>query len=547
MAVTPDTSITLLHVPLELDEKNQITFANATAQYNYFSGLSDKVTEDDLYYQRKDNYIAWPDHIDNLWKYNYVMYQNSNYNQKWFYAFITRMEYENDGMTRIYIETDSYQTWAFELEYKPSFVEREHVNDDTIGKNTVEENLNLGDLICNKKSSFFRTNVDEISTNLNLAIIVGVSEVLDGTSYLMEGGTQSNGIYSGLRYFAFKNDLTDLTYGIPALEDFIKTYAQAGKGDAIYCLFMYPATFVSGALARADHLVAGTNLVDKRYINNSAGGTSNITIDFSLTTLDGYTPKNNKLKCWPFNYMLTSNNNGSNVIYRYEDFYTVTNNVKTIVTPEFEVSSCLTPSGSIRMTPRKYKGTTKNQVEGINCGKFPVCNWLTDVYTNWLTQNGVNIAIDFLTSGLSIGAGAYSGNAGAVTSGLSGIASNLAEIYKASLVPDQARGNVNCGDVITAEGTNDFIFYQMSVKAETAKIIDDFFSMFGYKVNQVKTPNITGRTYWNYVKTIDCNLEGKIPQDDMQKLKDMFNNGVTFWHDTSKFLDYSQSNTIVTP
>lgn len=91
-------------------------------------------------------------------------------------------------------------------------------------------------------------------------------------------------------------------------------------------------------------------------------------------------------------------------------------------------------------------------------------------------------------------------------------------------------------------GRNGFSFYKMSIKQEYAKIIDDFFSMFGYKVNEVKIPNVTGRQNWNYVKTVDANILGDIPQEDMQKLKDIFNSGVTFWHNPNTFLDYSQSN-----
>ena len=61
-------------------------------------------------------------------------------------------------------------------------------------------------------------------------------------------------------------------------------------------------------------------------------------------------------------------------------------------------------------------------------------------------------------------------------------------------------------------------------------------------LQEVKIPNVTGRTNWNYVKTIDANILGDIPQEDMQKLKDIFNSGVTFWHNPNTFLDYSQSN-----
>ena len=85
----------------------------------------------------------------------------------------------------------------------------------------------------------------------------------------------------------------------------------------------------------------------------------------------------------------------------------------------------------------------------------------------------------------------------------------------------------------------------MTIKQEYARIIDNFFSAYGYRVNSYKLPNLTGRTYWNYIKTIGCNITADIPQEDLQEIKDMFDNGITLWHDTSKFLDYSQNNTIV--
>ena len=125
------------------------------------------------------------------------------------------------------------------------------------------------------------------------------------------------------------------------------------------------------------------------------------------------------------------------------------------------------------------------------------------------------------------------------------IANTIGQIYEHSLTPNSARGNTNAGDINTCAGNNTFYFYKMSIKQEYAKIIDDYFSAYGYKVNSYKTPNITGRTNWNYVKTIDANITGNIPQKDLQKIKDILNGGVTFWHNASTFLDYSQSNSIV--
>lgn len=96
------------------------------------------------------------------------MYQNENYGNKWFYAFITKMEYDNDYMTNISIETDVYQTWQFDIIFKKCFVEREHVEDDTIGKHTVPESLEHGEYIID--------NLIEYDKLKDLCYLIRVSE-----------------------------------------------------------------------------------------------------------------------------------------------------------------------------------------------------------------------------------------------------------------------------------------------------------------------------------------------------------------------------------
>ena len=127
MAIQPDTNLYLLKCPLELSNKHQLTFTNKNQQFEYFSNL-ENLEINRISYQRKDSVIRYPAHIDSLLKYNYCMYQNDNYSDKWFYAFIVNMEYVNDSMTNIYIKTDVFQTWQFDLIYKQSFIEREMIN-----------------------------------------------------------------------------------------------------------------------------------------------------------------------------------------------------------------------------------------------------------------------------------------------------------------------------------------------------------------------------------------------------------------------------------
>ena len=535
MAISPQTNIRILKTPFEIDNRNQLTFSTEEAQNNYFLSLP-YIEEDNCTYQRKDNVIRFPRHVDDIINYNYVMYQNEAYTNKWFYAYISKMEYVNDNLTLISIETDVFQTWQFDIIYKKMFVEREHVNNDTVGANIIDENLQLGEFICNKKSRWLDYS-ESILSAPELCVVMGATSRPDGT---LTDGVLINGIYAGLRYYSFNTDNT----GILALNNLLDSYAQASKIDAIQCMFMLPKYLCFGA-DRNDHLETGSNTPTVKYINHT-GASSNKDIDFTQNTLDGYIPVNNKLKTYPYNYMLCSNNNGTDVIYRYEDFYTTNNSgVKTIENPKFTILSAMTPSGSIRLIPENYKGISLNDEEGINMGKFPVCSWNSDVYTNWLTQNGVNIGLSIGGSLISAVAGGATGNPIGVASGILGIANTIGEIYKESKIPPQANGNLNAGDVITAMGKNDFIFYSMSIKAPIAKIIDDYFSAFGYKINDVKIPNITGRRNWNYVKTINCNITGDIPQEDLQKIKEMFDSGVTFWHNTNTFLDYSQNNSII--
>ena len=99
------TKVYLLDVPLENDYKNTLYFGSSSAQQTYFSSRV-RFTFTDFSYQRKDHFIRVPRQYDDVYKCNYVMYQNSAYSNKWFYAFITDIKYVDDGRTDVYIETD---------------------------------------------------------------------------------------------------------------------------------------------------------------------------------------------------------------------------------------------------------------------------------------------------------------------------------------------------------------------------------------------------------------------------------------------------------
>lgn len=265
---------------------------------------------------------------------NYMAFQNTDYSGKWFFAFINNVKYISDNAVEIDYTIDSWSTWYGKWNIKPCYVLREHVNttDDIVGKFIQDEGLQLGEFVVNKKNKFLRDN-DGIYTGTDMCIVLGATEDIDGNNL---NGVQSDGIYAGLRYYVFTND----DDGINKLNLWIEDYNK-GKADAIKCIFMIPKIFTTG-YDRADHLYAGSNLVMSRYINGDAGDL-NKNIDLSNATIDGYVPRNKKVLTYPYQYLLVSNNNGGDVIYRLEDFYKIVNGEKQQTIPAFKIQSCMTP------------------------------------------------------------------------------------------------------------------------------------------------------------------------------------------------------------
>ena len=540
------TEVRLLAVPLENDYKHTLHFSGRGTQTQYFlSKSSPAYTYTNLSYQRKERYISVPGSYEDLRNFNYVMYRNrQNSMNDWRYAFITRMEYKSDDVTWVYIETDVLQTYLTDYTIKASFVEREHTNDDTAGKNTIPENLECGEFVCHY--------LQEDSTLTALSVVCAVSEtdpqwlpsdnifdVPDGPAL---GLRQYSGAVSGLLYLTYPIDQ------LSKMSELVERYDEAGKADSIQAIFLCPSFLAPGIEVGANNepILHGMGAEPSSFEIDVGGGIAN-SVDSS------YVPRNKKLLTYPFKYLMVSNNAGASAVYHYELFDDKANSGM-----KFRVYGTLTPGCSIRMVPLNYKGVPENNEEGLNLGKLPICNWTSDAFTNWLTQNSVNIGLTLATGATSVAVGAgatvlgaiggfgigATAGVGMIAGGVSSIANQLTQVHQMKFTPDQSRGNINSGDVTTAMNKNTFTVYGMSIKTEYAEIIDGFFDMFGYKVNRVKVPFSNHRPEYWYTKTIDVSIDGNVPSDDMQKIKDCYNRGVTFWKNPENIGDYSVNNKI---
>ena len=136
----------------------------------------------------------------------------------------------------------------------------------------------------------------------------------------------------------------------------------------------------------------------------------------------------------------------------------------------------------------------------------------------------------------------------------SDVVSQIGSFYMATLLPNIENGNMNVGDVIFSTERNLFSFREMRVKTEYLKIIDNFFSRFGYKINETKMANLTGRKNFNYVEigqdetlayTNTQKNTGSIPSNALETINNCFRSGVTIWHNHENLGNFNVDNGIL--
>ena len=457
---------------------------------------------------------------------NYMAFQNYQYHNKWYFAFIDKVEYINEGATRLHYTVDIFSTWLDYWSNKACYIVREHAMTDTVGSNTIDEGLGTGD------SYVIRSHQRDVSitNSTNFYIASTFSPESREESF----GGKYNGLYSGAKFYGYPLS------GINQAIGYIVNATTGGGIEAIQAVFTAPGFFnplSSGLVPNSDSPYTYDNQVTP------------------ITTIGSYTPKNKKVLTFPYVYYELSNAVGATAVLKQE-LFTGTNSSGNYV---LRVKAVLCPGCSIRMYPVDYNGSTNNVDEGITLGKYPICNFAGDIFTNWVTQNGVNIAVNTVQSLANLGTGVAKAVAtdgamggGDITSGALGVINTLDQIRRADLVPPQVQGNINAGDVMFSSGELTFHVYKKTVKEEIARAIDDYFSMFGYKTNRLKTANQMGRSNWNYVEIAPGETIGyqkdnvtAIPPQDLVNINKLYQRGITLWHSHSTMGDYTQTNSIV--
>lgn len=328
---------------------------------------------------------------------NYIAFQNPDYSNKWFFAWIDEVVYKGDNNTEITFTIDAWSTWFDKWQKKVCFITRQHVNDDKIGLHTIPENLDVGEVIEESYEGFPIIDTEEDRNQFYYAI-EGTYNPITKKDFI--GITKINGSLSGSWIFLFK--AYEGSVGLPNINNFLGEVNEAKKIDSILNMFILPKYLVE-AIGTTHYETEGQVFGNYSFdlLNNSTRAES---FPYNFQKINNYKdfqPRNNKCFVYPYNYMLISNNVGNYNIYKYEDF----NNENPII----EVEASVSIGASVRLVPRGYKNIDRNYDESLPLSKFPTCSWSSDAFTNWLTQNAVNISTNLLMAAAGVGVSVASG------------------------------------------------------------------------------------------------------------------------------------------
>lgn len=518
MARTPQSYIYLYeNVPLSNDYQNSIYIEDTTLHTILsdsgrciYTGPNYSFIRDGVVriYVKNNSQLA---NVERLKNCNYMSYTNAITGFV-HYCFIFTANYINEGCLELTFEDDYIQTYVFhnkdltDFRLLPSYILRNHTSSDSIGENIMPEPVELGEYIIN----------DEIA-----------SKDLNDWGYVLTATQQPDStiaIYPSL----INNVLTTLRVAKGSnLEDFSYIFEEYdGIREAIVSIYMCPNWILDNE-------------------TDVSCATDSITVTPDYTTINGYHPRNNKLFTYPYYFLSVTNNIDSEAEYRFERFRDQPTNLS------FQVIGTSFPYPEVHAHPVNYNGYPFDYEDGVQMGNFPQVAFSESAFNRMYEQNKVSYYLSAVSTGLNIGssiagsiAGAGAGAGGeagglsagqtgvniasGVTNGFGSIANVFDTYYNK---PAHGFGTASFDGLNAGAGLFKYSFYNKTVDAAHAEMIDDYFSYYGYAINKSQIPQLNNRPQHTYIQTKELNLKGKIPVIAINSIKSIFNAGLNFWVD----------------
>lgn len=563
----PNSSITIYRCNLNPNGLFTCDFSNGStsqsgvtssgaARDSYFSGpdgtLATSVyTGSNYTFIRKDMTINVATNADtlNAAGANYCRFINPTYSGRWFYAFITKIEYVAEQTTKIHIKTDVFTTYFDVITRNETLVEREHVYNDTVFKHTLEEPTPHFEQFMRQLGSkkWDGSTQDKLGDNFYPIIFTSNGgwdhsepEIWVSPRLSYFGHTPVPGVMA-----------TNIGQPYPEWGD-LSSWANKSRVKVLWSTY-----FPVDGVGVGEHLDEDVNgdypAGNKNYFCHTINDETDIEIQNPYNSImlygsgeDGHTVRNNKLNCFPYSAIEMNDYWDQSVILKPElmrgnHFY-------------IHYELCDTPS--ITMYYPTYESDGQGSyMNKIALSDFPMYSYDIDYYTQYvaLHKNQLNVqdtkdawnatkSVLNLPTAFAKGAtGDISGGVDSVMDGLWGVFDRQAMLSDMKLRPPQTFFK-STGSSRIGTDTFGFRINHYYPTKEYAEILDDFFDKYGYNVTETKAPCWNTRAGYNFVKTNGANLGGIIPIEDKEKLNQLFDAGITIWHSAANYGKYDISN-----
>ena len=565
-------------VPFNNDYKNVRWFTNESSQFSYFNSLTKvhSMTGKTFQREKEQSFVRVNLHKDKLLNANYLFFRND---KKWYYCFITDLEYRSENVTNVYFELDVIQTWMFDINFKPSYVVREHQklwnSDGSPVVNTLDEQLHYG-------SHYETVDIKEYMPIENTLFLVIVTKSLLHNENENQKENDINpqfvGLPQPLSYYILPFKPNGGTIPFKTESSPKRTYNVINVLKSIYSMSQsvnnVVSLYVTEYIGTNPTLQDGTlTFVDSRFsIAEIADDVQeNISLlyvkdskSFARTDknfgnkYDGFrNVDESKLLMYPYAVTYLDDGRGNRVTIRNE--YINGNNLT--ITARGSIGT----SAHVWYTPNQYllhetsghiSASGEHSLKNSNPNDLPIVNDMLaaffqgnrNTFANQKLQAERNALFDGLNVGSNLVGAFRNGDVGGLVDGAQSmvnihhnIQSYNAKISDISNQPpslQQLGTNVNFD---FGNGLRGLYIIKKQIRKEYIDRLTDYFKMFGYKTNRLKIPNLRTRQNWNYVQTEGCNIIGNFNQTDLEKIKRVFDNGVTLWH-TNDIGNYNLAN-----
>lgn len=530
----PISSLTLYNCRLERTGHKTIDFASASARDTYFSGNSAVANIAYTAFNGNATYIREHDVINvgisadalDTAGVNYCRFINPQAGNFFRYAFIDEIEYIAPETSRLHIRVDAFVSNIGNINLGQCFVEREHVANDTRGLHTLPETITSENMVCNNVLYDLCPDLagfTKAGFNANYYAAIFMTE----PTFTVPGNYDSYiGGNANCSYIIAPESIDDLG----ALIDFL---TDNNLSNAIVGIIPLIRGFVTATEVNLPADVASEVGFSKVYtITDNSNSKYGVTLYSSFGALDGYTPHNNKLYTYPYNYIKVMSASGAETNLEYEKLPGTNDN--------FIVSYSASLSPTLSIAPEYYNGVTKPVDKIVSYSQFSPIAYTVDTYSAWYAQNKNAVDMTLYTKAGAIvrsGFGALSaqntqqalGAAGNVVDSTLNAMQWLASVMDMQRRPDEIKGTLT-GNALIYQSRAGVKVLDMCVKGEYAELIDRYFDCYGYNVSITKTPQINTRPHYNFCKTAGSNVFGAMPEDHKEQIDRLFNDGITVWH-----------------